>query len=310
MREITKNERAGTATVAALGIFDGVHLGHRRVLSAACERAKRLRASPSVFTFGTLSVTSKGRLDALLTDEDKLRRFDEIGIEYVYAADFSELRDMSAEQFVREVLINKLRAVCVVCGEDFRFGRGGAADCTELKRLCAERGVETVIVSRLSIGGDVVSSTRIRELIHSGEIAHANALLGYRWRLTAPVRHGNRLGRTWDFPTINQVIPDRLALPRFGVYCSKVTVGGRRYPAVTNIGVKPTVGDGAPPLAETYIIGFEGDLYGQTLQTELYEFVRPEKRFSSFAELKEEIVRNTEFTERYFDIQKEVGSDI
>lgn len=304
MIEINKSGSIGTATVAALGIFDGVHLGHRRVLGAACERARLLHASPAAFTFNTLSVTSKGRLDALLTDEDKLRRFGEIGIKYVYAADFDELRDMSAEDFVSEILCGRLHASCVVCGEDFRFGRGGIADSSELRRLCSERGVETVVVRRLSIGGDIVSSTRIRELIHSGEIAHANALLGYRWRLTAPVRHGAQIGRTWDFPTVNQIIPEGLALPKFGVYCSKVRVGDKRLPGVTNIGVKPTVSDGAPPIAETYILGYDGDLYGKVLETELYEFIRPEKRFSSFSELKAEIGRNTDFTRRYFKLNK------
>lgn len=310
MKVIDKNGRAQGETVAALGIFDGVHLGHRRVLGAACERAKRLHASSAVFTFNTLSVTSKGKLDALLTDEDKLRRFEEIGIEYVYAADFDDLRDLTAEQFVSRILIDKMHAVCVVCGEDFRFGKGGVADSTDLKRLCAERGVETVVVSRLSIGGEIVSSTRIRELIQSGNIAHANALLGYRWRLTALVCHGNQLGRTWDFPTVNQIIPDRLALPGFGVYCSKVRIGGRLCPGVTNIGVKPTIGEGSPPLAETHILGFEGDLYGKPLETELYEFIRPEKRFSSFSELKAEIIRNTEFTEKYFDMHDNTGEEV
>ncbi|MBP3270713.1 MAG: riboflavin biosynthesis protein RibF [Ruminococcus sp.] len=302
MKIISRDERTGTNTVTALGIFDGVHLGHRRVLGAACERAKALHAGAAVFTFDTMTVTSKGRLDALLTDEDKLMRLEEAGIDYVYDADFSKLRELSAEEFIDRVLVGKMHAVCAVCGEDFRFGKGGAADSAELRRLCAERGIDTVTVKQLSIGGETVSSTRIRELIQAGEIAHANALLGYRWRLTAEVIHGAQLGRTWDFPTINQTFPEGLALPRFGVYCSKVTIGGKSYAGVTNIGVKPTVGKGSPPLAETFIIDYSGDLYGQTLSTELYEFVRPEKRFASFAELKEEIGRNTEFTKEYFSI--------
>jgi riboflavin kinase/FMN adenylyltransferase len=115
------------------------------------------------------------------------------------------------------------------------------------------------------------------------------------------VVHGFARGRTINFPTINQLIPLGLILPKFGVYCSKVCLDGREYAAVTNIGVKPTVENASPPLAETYIIGYSGDLYGRTLETSLYEFIRPEKKFESFEELKSEIERNTEYAKKYFE---------
>ncbi len=301
---IDQNERVGANTVAALGIFDGVHLGHRRVLAAAKKRARELHALPAVFTFDTLSVTSKGKLDALLTNEDKLTRFDELGMKYVCEADFGELKEQSPEEFVDDILIGRMHCVCAVCGYDFTFGKGGCADAADLERLCRQRGIEALTVSQLTIGGEPVSSTHIRELIRNGEIAHANALLGSRYRITAQVGYGAQLGRTWSFPTINQTIPDGLAIPRFGVYCSKVCVNGVWMPGVTNIGVKPTVGGTDRPLAETFIIGYEGDLYGKVIVTELYEFVRPEQKFASFAELREEISRNTEFTEKYFETMK------
>ncbi|SDA22847.1 riboflavin kinase / FMN adenylyltransferase [Ruminococcus sp. YE71] len=301
---IDQNERIGANTVAALGLFDGVHLGHRRVLAAAKKRARELHALPAVFTFDTLSVTSKGRLDALLTNDDKIARFEELGMEYVCEADFGALKEQSPEEFVEDILIGRMHCVCAVCGYDFTFGKGGCANAADLERLCKERGIEALTVSQLSIGGEAVSSTRIRELIRNGEIAHANALLGSRWQITAKVEHGAELGRTWNFPTINQPIPDGLAVPRFGVYCSKVCVDGKWLAGVTNIGVKPTVGSRERPLAETFILDYDGDLYGRVLTTELYEFVRPEQRFASFSDLREEIGRNTDHTKRYFETVK------
>lgn len=289
-------------TVVALGIFDGVHRGHRAALDLALEKARELKAAPAVFTFDTETVTSKGKIEALLTREDKLRRLKEAGFEMVRSFDFAELKDMSAESFVSEILIKKLGAVCAVCGEDFSFGRGGAAKSGDLERICARYGTRVCIEKQLYIGGEAVSSTRIRGLLKNGDIARANELLGYRYGYLLPVEHGFERGRTWDFPTVNQRIPEGLVLPKFGVYCSKVLIDGKRYAGVTNIGVKPTVEKHSPPLAETFIIGYSGDLYGRTLDTRLYEFVRPEMKFSSFEELKAEIGRNTEFTKKYFGI--------
>jgi riboflavin kinase/FMN adenylyltransferase len=289
-------------SVAALGIFDGVHMGHRAVVDFAVKKAEQTGALPAVFTFNTSSVTSKGKLESLLTDADKAKKLRHLGIKAIYSSDFAELCDMSAESFVEGILAGRLNAVCAVCGEDFRFGKGGAADAEDLRRICGERGIEVCTVGQIEMGGAAVSSTRIRDLIKSGEIAEANKLLGYRYGYTLPVIHGFERGRTWNFPTINQAIPEGLALPKFGVYCSKVLIDGEWRAGVTNIGVKPTVEKTSPPLAETFIIGYDGDLYGRELSLELYEFVRPEKIFPSFEELKAEIGRNTEFTKRYFDI--------
>lgn len=300
---IDKTGRAQGKTIAALGLFDGVHLGHRAVLDRTLRKAQEKGAQPAVFTFDTGSVTSKGDLRALITDGDKLRRFGQMGFEYVYSADFSGLKDMTAEQFADEILADKLGAVCAVCGRDFRFGKGGAADSCDLARICAERGIEVCTVEQLKIGGEAVSSTRIRGLVERGEIAKANELLGYRYGYTLAVEHGYQRGRTWDFPTINQTIPEGLVLPRFGVYCSKVLIDGKWYAGVTNIGVKPTVKVKTAPLAETFIIDYDGDLYDKTIEIRLYEFVRPERTFPSFDELKAEIGRNTDFTKRYFGIE-------
>ena len=303
MKIIDSSGRIDGRTAAALGIFDGVHLGHRSVLGAAVERARELGVKPAVFTFRTSTVTSKGRVDAILTDEDKLAHFEELGADNVCCADFAELKELTPEQFVRDILAGRMHTVCVVCGENFHFGRGGTADVNRLRELCAEQGIEVRVVPPLKIGGERVSTTRIRELIRSGGIAVANALLGYRFTLKLEVVHGAELARTWDFPTINQEIPARLLKPRFGVYCVKVRIDGGEYAGVCNVGIKPTVGRYSAPLAETFIIGYNGNAYGQTAEVEFCEFVRPEMKFESFDDLRAEITRNTEFTKKYFGIQ-------
>ena len=301
---ITEDENISRfETAVALGLFDGVHLGHQAVIKeAVAQKAKGLM--PTVFSFRTESVTSKGnegRIEMLLTDEDKLRHFEKLGVEYVFLPEFSDYKDMTDEDFVQKVLKGKLNAKFVVCGEDFRFGKNAMGDAGKLRSLGEKYGIEVSVIGQLAIDGQAVSSTQIRQYIRNGEIAKANEMLGYIYGYTLPVEHGFERGRTWDFPTINQAIPEGLVMPRFGVYCSKVTIGERQYSGVTNIGVKPTVNVKTAPLAETYIIGYNGDLYGEAINIELYEFIRAERKFESFEELKAEIGRNTEFTKKYFD---------
>ncbi len=298
---IDKNNIPDVPTVVALGIFDGVHLGHRRVITGAGEYAAANGALPAVFTFKTSTVTTKGRRGAILTDSDKLAHFAELGTEYVFIADFADLRELSPARFVRKVLHEQMHASAVVCGQNFHFGKGGTAGSGELSALCAGFGMKTIVVPPFLIDGERVSTTRIRELVKSGGISVANSLLGYRFYYELEVSKGAQLGRTWDFPTINQQIPAELLLPRFGVYCVKVIIDGREYPGVCNVGIKPTIGRETLPLAETFILGFSGDLYGKTVRTEFYEFVRPEMRFAGFEDLKAEIRRNTEFARQYFE---------
>ncbi|SDB42342.1 riboflavin kinase / FMN adenylyltransferase [Ruminococcaceae bacterium FB2012] len=293
MKDIT-NERGPLEwrTAVALGVFDGVHLGHRTVIDKAVSLGKgELRSV--VFTFRQGSVTNKGSV-RLLSDEDKFYRLSQRRVDLVCSPDLGEVRDMSAEDFVREILVGRLRCRFAVCGKDFRFGRGAAGDVSLLERLGEECGFLTVVLDKLSLGGETVSSTAIKEHISRGEIVRANEMLGYRFGYRLPVIHGRELGRTWDFPTINQQLPEGIVMPRFGVYCSRVKIDGKAYTGVTDIGVKPTVGKETTPLSETYILGFGGDLYGRVIQVSLERFIRPEKKFDSIDELRAQIARDTE----------------
>ncbi len=298
MLEITDgNSILKEKTACALGIFDGVHLGHRLVIETAV-RQKNLGLKAAVFSFCTETVTSKGadgRLERILTEEEKHRRISELGADYIYCPDFSAVKDMSAEEFVKEILVDKLNCAAAVCGEDFRFGKGAKGNADVLSSLGERYGIEVMTLDKVSFGGEEVSSSRIRELIKSGKIEIANALLDKPLSYSLTVEHGNELGRTWDFPTINQRLPRGIVMPKFGVYGSYVRVGDKRYRGLTNVGVKPTVEKVKKelfPLAETYIIDFDGDLYGQTAELALKFFVRPERKFDSFGELKSQIERD------------------
>lgn len=293
MKDIT-NEREPLKwrSAVALGVFDGVHLGHRTVIDKAVELGSgELRSV--VFTFRQGSVTNKGSV-RLLSDEDKTYRLAQRRVDLICSPDLGDVRDMPPEVFVRDILAARLNCRYTVCGEDFRFGKGAAGNAQLLRELGEKYGFEAVVLNKLALGGETVSSTVIKEHIARGEIVRANELLGYRFGYRLPVIHGRELGRTWDFPTINQLLPEGIVMPRYGVYCSRVKTGGKAYTGVTNIGVKPTVGTENAPLAETYIIGFGGDLYGKTVQVSLERFLRPEQRFESIEALRAQIARDTD----------------
>lgn len=275
-------------TAVALGLFDGLHRGHRAVIQAALDCAAA-GCEPAVFTFNTAADFPKRGAQGIITHTLKLAMLKELGISYVYTPDFAGMCAMEPEDFVEQVLLRRLNAGVAVCGEDFRFGRSAQGDSALLGRLCAARGIRLLIVPAVREGGVVISSTLIRELIAEGEIARANQLLGYEFTLLLEVVHGAQLGRTIGFPTINQDLDTNQLIPRLGVYASVTEIGGAEYPSVTNVGVKPTTGQIARPIAETYIIGYDGDLYGRTVPVRLRRFLRGEERFDSLERLKAQI---------------------
>jgi len=181
----------------------------------------------------------------------------------------------------------------VSCGWNFRFSKNAGAGTDDLQRICSEYGIGVSIIPPVEMGGQAVSSTRIREAIRNGDILSANQMLGYDLTYQLEVVEGAKLGRTLGFPTINQIIPADCVLPKFGVYKSRVKIDENEYTGITNIGIKPTVSTGNVPLIETHIPGFNMDLYGQTVRVSLQKFIREEKKFSSLEELKTQIQSDT-----------------
>lgn len=266
----------------ALGTFDGLHRGHMAVIRAALDGPWE----PQVFTF---SQSPSGE-QAVITRRDKRKLLERVGVQKMFSVDFAKLRNMQAEVFVR-LLLNRLNARRLCCGEDFRFGQGALGDVKLLEQLCAERNTELLVVQPVMDGGEKVSSTRIRQAVAEGDMRLAWRLLGRPFGFSLEVIHGNHIGTGLGTPTINQALPEDFALPEFGVYAAWCRIGGKFYYGVCNVGVKPTVGSDRV-LAETWMPDFSGDLYGKRVRLYLLDFIRPERKFSSLEELKEEIGRN------------------
>ena len=288
MTDITE-QGINKPSAVALGFFDGLHLGHIEVVKRTLVRDN---LCPVIFTFNdkTLLPKFKGRKGhCIITHEQKVKLFERIGVEYIYAPDFNDVRDYSARDFVEKILKDFLCASVVVCGYDFRFGKGGEGTPEILKSLCAENGMICEVVPAVTVDGENVSSTSIREKIRNGDIEGANHCLGYELSYNLPVIKGKQIGRTMGFPTINQEIPDYMVKPKNGVYKSWTVAEGKTYRSITNIGVKPTVGYTGEAVMETHIIGFEGDLYGKNVNVALREYIRDERRFDNLDELKNQL---------------------
>ncbi len=285
---ISKNGSA-----VALGFFDGIHLGHRAVITRMVSYAKEKGLTPVVYTFKKNPASLLGKSCEIITPNEERRAIlKEIGVELVAEDDFLSVQNMLPETFVQKILVKRLRAKKVFCGFNYHFGKGGRADSRDLKKICSVYHIETETLPPVVAQGDTVSSTRIRNLIKKGEISEANKLLGYNFGFSSVIEEGNHIGRLMETPTINQKLPEGLAIPKFGVYTSIVTVEGKTYPGVTNIGVKPTIGNYSP-LSETWLPKYNGpSLYGKKTEVRLLLFQRPERKFSSIKELEDAIKRD------------------
>ena len=313
--------------VIALGFFDGVHLGHGALLRRVAGVAREENARPCAFTFDqspTAALT--GQAVPLLTGVEDRRRLMETlyGVRELIVAPFSLLRDMDWRDFVTDYLQKELGVVHAVAGHDFRFGYKGEGTPQRLKDLCGELGVGCDIIPKVEVDGITVSSTHIRALIAQGELERAARFLGHPHVLSGTVVHGHELGRTLGTPTANLLIPEGIIAPAFGVYAAKVWIrpvcpdnheppgpqclpGEGPYMAVTNVGVRPTVSQGAALVTvEPWILDYRGDLYGKTIRLELYRRLRPERKFDSTDELRSAILRNAEETRQYFAAEERV----
>jgi len=298
MRIIEELSAISESTAIALGMFDGIHLGHRAVIGQAVACAPKL--TPAVFTFTVDRIPdSKQRFGRLLSPSRQSTIMEGLGCEILFRPAFSTIRQMKAEDFFA-VLTNQLGAKAIFCGSDFRFGYKAQGNTVLLRQWCEEKGVFFREVPAVTENGTVISSTQIRGLIEKGDIEAANRLLGAPYSIDHPVSYGRQLGRTIAFPTINQLFDQSELLPRFGVYATKATVNGISYPGLTNVGVKPTVGENEPPSAETHLIGFSGDLYGKNILLEFFAFIREERKFASVEELRQQIEKDKEAVLAFF----------
>lgn len=293
MRTYNDIPHLSQSTSVALGLFDGLHRGHQQVVSKAVSHDGKMLPTVFSFDYDNPSLISKPDFKALLSPTLKIRLLERLGVAQFICPPFSSIKNLPASRFLEEILENALQARAVFCGYDYRFGKNAEGDTGMLRDFCASRGIYCEVLPALTEGGAPISSTRIRTCIHSGHLEEAQALLGYPYTIDFMVSEGRKLGRRLGFPTINQPYPAGNVLPRFGVYASLAQIDGKSYMGVTNIGVKPTVGDGNAPAAETFVIGYKGELYGRQVPLSLIHFVRPEQKFASIGELKEQIARDT-----------------
>ena len=273
----------------ALGTFDGLHRGHLNVLNEAKSFALE-GFIPAMLMFDTHpQAVLKGVAPPLLiTSEDKEDFAKKNGVLPVHI-NFQEIRNLSPEEFLRDVLIKKHNVGAVICGENFLFGKDGGGNSKNLCELCEKYGVVYRMAKSTMYKGEMISATRIRDALAKGDIITTNEMLGRNFSYDFLVVEGNKIGKKiLGFPTINQHFPTGFINLKHGVYASQSTVDGKVYPSVTNFGCHPTIG-GDKVLSETCILGFDGDLYYQKIRVELLDFIRAEKKFNSKDELKAQI---------------------
>lgn len=291
--------------VIALGFFDGVHLGHAALLRLTRRRADELGIPAAVLTFDSHpdTLVYHQPVPLINTLEDRKYLMEEkFSMDEVILAHFDRaMMEMPWEAFVEDYLLGELGAKHVVCGHDFSFGYRGQGTPDKLRRLCAQRGVGVNVVDKVSLGGITVSSTHIRQLIRQGDMEAAAQMLGHRHFLSGEVLHGKELGRRLGFPTANLALPEGLIAPAYGVYATLVTLpDGSAHPAVTNVGVRPTVHDQLGRLVEAWILDCTAELYGEKIRVEFFTRLRGEKKFDSLEALREEVLRNAAETRAYF----------
>lgn len=288
-------------TIYALGVFDGVHLGHAALLSRCHLLAGELGLQAGVVTFGShpdaLILGESPRLINSIRDREWLLR-QRFAMEQVLTLPFdARMRTMPWEDFL-DLLRREHGAAGFVCGADFRFGHRGSGNAGLLREYCENAGLPCCVVPEQIMDDIRISSTYIRRQLEDGHMATAVKFLGHPHILSGTVVHGQALGRKLGVPTANLRLPEEVAVPKFGVYACSCLIDGVRYPAVTNVGTRPTV-EGTGVTVEPWILDYSGDLYDREIVLEFHYFLRPEMKFPTLEDLKAEIHRNAEETRRY-----------
>ena len=287
-----ENYHGTKKTAVTIGKFDGLHRGHQKLVD-------KIRDYASDECDSVLCAFDMHR-DAIMTNRER-REHLEGKIDWLIDCPFTEtLRNMEAEDFIRDILCAGLNAAHIVVGRDFVFGHNKRGSVEMLERYAPRYGYTVDVVEKERYGDMIISSTYIRDALAQGDVRLAERLLGYTYELTGPVRHGKQLGRTLGFPTMNVEPEAQKILPRYGVYACRVKIDGEWYNGVGNAGVKPTVTDERRRLFEVYVYGYEGDAYGKEVTVRFCGFERPEVKFGSVEELKEQVMKDMQYGIDFF----------
>lgn len=277
-----------------LGTFDGVHIAHQKIIAKASDNgfnpvAVTIAQVPKAFFSGN-------EIKPIMSKNDRKAKLLEFGVKQIDTLDFLKIKNDSPDVFLQKIN-NKYHPKKICTGYNYRFGKERSGDISLLSEFCRKNQIEFIVEEEIKIDGLTVSSTNIRAFLKNGEMQKANKMLGYNYFIQKKVVHGNALGRKMGFATINQNIDMSLTTLLFGVYASVVNVDGVKYRAVTNFGIKPTIG-GKKVIAESHILDFKKDIYGKLIKTEFLQFLRPEIRFNNIDELKAAINKDIDLRQQ------------
>lgn len=281
-------------TVIAVGNFDGVHKGHQEIINKAITNARDSGIKSAVFTFSNhpRNVISNEKVLNIMYPDDKRNAFEKMGVDYLFVIPFTkEISMMGPDEYVDELLIKKFRMRQVCCGFNYKFGHKAAGDTKMLMEMSLNKGFGIHVIEPFRIDGRVVSSTLIRQAILEGDMKTANKFLGRNYSIAGEVVVGNRLGRTIGFPTSNLIIDSNMVTPPSGVYITYSDYEGIRYPSITNVGFKPTIGE-FDKNVETHIFNFDKILYGKNIKVEFLRMLRREQKFDDIEKLKQQITKD------------------
>jgi riboflavin kinase / FMN adenylyltransferase len=299
----TENASIIRPTVLTLGVFDGLHLGHQRIMQTVVERAKAAGAVATAITFDPhpRAVLHPASAPPLLqTLDQRLANLEVLGIGQVIVISFTlEFSSQPAEVFLEQIIHDRLHAKEVYLGKGFAFGRGRGGNIGLLREMSSRLGFFADEVDEVQIRGQRISSSHIRELLAEGRVNLARRMLGRPYGVEGVIIRGNRRGHTIGFPTAN-LKPHNRVIPRYGVYATATLIDGMWRKSITNIGVRPTFEDTTDPSIETYVFDFDDDLYGDVLRVRFLHRIRDERKFSGIDELKRQIERDTNHARNYF----------
>ncbi|MCF8382596.1 MAG: bifunctional riboflavin kinase/FAD synthetase [Chlorobium sp.] len=296
-------------SAVTIGSFDGVHCGHRKIISSMLETARRCSFRSVVVTFDphprlVLNADAGDRLEVLTTLDEKIEQIAGLGIDLLVVVRFTpELAAWSSREFIEKLLARTLSAKTVTVGYDHGFGKGRSGSGTTLAGLGELFGFTVQVVEELRIERAHISSTRIRSMLKNGRIKEANSFLGAPYVISGKVVEGRKLGRELGFPTVNlEIFDPAKLLPHRGVYMATTQIEGKPFRAMMNIGTRPTLGlQDAGVIVEAHISGFSGSLYGKELRFRLHGFIRDEKKFDSLEALREQLEKDKKTMELFFE---------
>lgn len=298
-----KNIKLSEESIVILGNFDGIHIGHQKLFRVAKEVGDEKKLQTVLFSFfpHPTWVLGNNPKPLLMTQEEKKDRISRLGIDIYVEYPFSkEFGQMSALNFVKEVLLEKLNCQAVIVGNNYFFGQNQEGNVAYMKELGKEYGFDVFVVQEMKMGQKTISSTLIRELLLKGDLELANELIGEAYMVKGTVVKGNQLGRTLGFPTANLIPEPTKVLPPNGVYITQVCILGKDYYGLTNIGYKPTV-NGQGKTVETFIFDFSDNVYGEEISVQLIKHIRPEIKFDSLDQLIDQMNHDEGFALKYME---------